>query len=213
MPTRHIFRKIVVCMLMDLLLYAVCTATLTAAEGERTLFDFDHSQTAAQWRSINDDVMGGRSEGTSRIIKQGLFVFSGNLSLENRGGFASVRCRPTKLDLSAFEAIVLRARGDGRTYYCNLHTPTLRTAFSHRAAFATKANEWRDIRIPIKNFHPAAYGRRLPREALLDPGRVQSLGFTIADKKAGPFTLEIDWIKVVPPQAQENDAKAASATQ
>jgi hypothetical protein len=30
----------------------------------------------------------------------------------------------------------------------------------------------------------------------LDPGKVNSVGFLLADKKAGPFKLEVDWIKV-----------------
>lgn len=42
------------------------------------------------WRIVNDTVMGGRSQ--SRFYQQdGVGVFEGFLSLENYGGFASVR--------------------------------------------------------------------------------------------------------------------------
>ncbi len=46
--------------------------------------------TAEPWRAINDGVMGGISAGRMVGIDYGL-SFEGELSLENNGGFASVR--------------------------------------------------------------------------------------------------------------------------
>lgn len=168
--------------------------TLLAEEGQQVLFDFDQPS-ANEWRSINDNVMGGISKGTSDITEAGILEFYGNLSLENRGGFASVRCRPDQLDLSRFSEIVLRVRGDGRTYYCNLQVPTNRIAYSYRAAFTTEPNQWTEIRIPLSQFRATWFGRTIADAPPVDPNKVTSMGFTIADKKAGPFKLETDWIK------------------
>jgi uncharacterized surface protein with fasciclin (FAS1) repeats len=60
-----------------------------------TLMDFaDDSQ---RWRIVNDDVMGGISDSRFRI-DGGKAVFTGRLSLENNGGFASVRSPPEQLE-------------------------------------------------------------------------------------------------------------------
>jgi hypothetical protein len=37
----------------------------------------------------------------------------------------------------------------------------------------------------------------------VDAGKVNSIGFLLADKKAGPFKLEVEWIKVVRAAAGE----------
>ena len=39
--------------------------------------------------------------------------FSGILSLENTGGFASIRSRPAKLGLDADDTVAVRLKGDG----------------------------------------------------------------------------------------------------
>ena len=188
------FGKIGWCMMGMLF---VATSSLWAAEGETVLFDFENADADEQWRSVNDNVMGGISQGTFRITDQGTMEFFGSLSLENRGGFASVRCRPTELNLSEFETVAIRVRGDGRKYYCNLYVPSRRTAFSHRAAFQTKADQWQEIRIPLKDFRATWFGRTLPDAPPVDLSKVNSMGFILADKKVGPFKLEIDWIKAV----------------
>lgn len=161
---------------------------------QRVLFDFDTPRDAKKWGSVNDGVMGGRSEGTFRVNRKGISEFSGNLSLENRGGFASVRSKPAELDLSKTDALVIRIRGDGRTYYCNLYVPTNRIAYSYRAKFDTKAERWQEVRLPLKSFQATWFGRTLSEAPAIDAKNIRSLGFLIADKKARPFKLEVDWI-------------------
>ena len=63
------------------------------AASEKTLFDFSTATNAPAWQVVNDDVMGGVS--TSRFsVTNGVAVFRGEVSLENNGGFASVRSLP-----------------------------------------------------------------------------------------------------------------------
>lgn len=167
-----------------------------ANEGERVLFEFDKPKAEEAWLNVNDNVMGGVSEGNLRITDDKTLEFYGSLSLENNGGFASVRCRPTKLDLSQFEAVEFKVRGDGRTYWFNITVPSLLPAFSYRATFQTQAGKWQEIRISLKDFRATSFGQEAPGR--LDPSKVQTVGFLLTDKKAGPLKLEVAWIKGVP---------------
>src|SRR6056297_3888272 len=84
-------------------------ATLTADDdGGRVLFDFENADAAKQWQTVNDGVMGGRSDGRFRIDEDRKMEFFGTLSLENNGGFVSVRTRPAKLALKKGDTLVIR---------------------------------------------------------------------------------------------------------
>ncbi len=158
------------------------------------LFTFDEPEAAAQWQTVNDGVMGGRSEGRFKINDAGHLEFYGTLSLENNGGFASVRSRAKPLELQAGDAIAVRVRGDGRQYSLNLYVPTQQMAFSYRAFFDTKKDEWIDIQIPLSKFQATSFGRVVNQQ--LNPPEVNSFGFLLGDKQAGPFRLEVASIHV-----------------
>ena len=190
----HVFRSFLSLQLLLGCYLLVTTGTLRAGETPPLLFDFDTGSDAQQWVSVNDNVMGGRSEGAFRVREQGILEFYGNLSLENRGGFASIRTRKADLDLSNADTLVLRVRGDGRTYYFSLYVPTNRMAYSYRAKFDTEAGRWQEIRLPLRTFQATWFGRSLPNSPEIDGADIRSLGFTLADKKAGPFKLDVDWI-------------------
>ncbi len=160
-----------------------------------TLMDFSDPLVGTQWLSVNDGVMGGVSEGRVRITKDKTLEFFGTLSLENRGGFTSIRTRPADLQLDGYDSVAVRAKGDGRTYNLNLRTSSRSAAGSYRAAFKTKKNTWQVVRIAFKDFTYTAYGRRLAGIGAIQANKIQSVGFTLADKKAGPFRLEVDWIR------------------
>jgi len=66
---------------------------------DRVLFKFDNAEAAKAWQTVNDGVMGGRSDGRFKINDEKKMEFFGTLSLENNGGFASVRSRESKLRL------------------------------------------------------------------------------------------------------------------
>ncbi len=167
---------------------------LAAAPKAKLLTDFSGPGAAKSWISVNDDVMGGVSDGSFRISDDKTLVFSGKLSLENRGGFASIRSRQAALDLSGYDTIAVRVKGDGRTYYLNLSTSSRRSAASYRAAMETKENTWQEVRVPLTNFKYTAFGRRIGNRSP-QASRIRSFGFTLADKNAGPFRLEVAWIK------------------
>ena len=59
---------------------------IARATGTVALVDLSDSAAAANWVTVNDPVMGGRS--ISAVSFNGGLVFSGTISLENNGGFA-----------------------------------------------------------------------------------------------------------------------------
>jgi monofunctional biosynthetic peptidoglycan transglycosylase len=167
-----------------------------AADNYQTLYDFAETDAANEWQTVNDSVMGGISNGRIRITAEKTMVFYGTLSLDNNGGFASVRSKPQNLDLNMRDTLVVRARGDGREYSLNLYTQRRLTAFSYRAMFTTKENEWLEVRIPMDRFVATSFGQIL-KDQPLDPKEVNGLGILLGDKNEGPFKLEIEWIKVM----------------
>jgi monofunctional biosynthetic peptidoglycan transglycosylase len=173
----------------------VLSATLMAADEGRVLFDFSGPDAAEAWVNVNDGVMGGVSDGRFKITDDETMVFFGTLSLENNGGFASVRSRPTEVNLKAGDSLAARVRADGREYTLNLYVPQDSGRYSYRQTFKTKKDEWIEVGIPVDKFVATWRGRVFPDQKL-DPSKVNSVGFLLADKKAGPFKLEVDWIKI-----------------
>jgi hypothetical protein len=163
----------------------------------KTLFDFQASSPSSGWEVVNDDVMGGVSTSRFEVLTHGA-VFNGVVSLENNGGFASVRSSPVRQNLTGLDAFVLRVRGDGRRYKFTVRTATGFDTPIYQCAFTTKRGEWEEHGLPFKEFIPTFRGRTLTGVPPLNPASVSSVGFLIADKQDGPFRLEIAWIKASP---------------
>ncbi len=70
-------------------------------------------------------------------------------------------------------------------------------AFSYRATVQTKKDEWMEVKLPLDRFVATSFGRPAKDAGPVDPQKVNGLGFILADKKAGPFKLEVEWIKLV----------------
>jgi monofunctional biosynthetic peptidoglycan transglycosylase len=152
-------------------------------------------QDEARWSIVNDGVMGGRSSSDIELTDQGTGLFSGFVSLENNGGFASVRATFQSLDLSAYQGVTLKVRGDGRRYQLRFRMDGSFDGVAHGTGFDTVAGEWVEIDLPFGGFQPTFRGR-VPRGAgPLDPSRIRQMTFLIGDKKEGPFNLEIAWVK------------------
>ncbi len=160
----------------------------------RVIFDFRPGDSESAWSPVNDSVMGGLSDGRSQVTDEGILEFRGTVSLENNGGFASVRSRPGEHDLTGFEGLMLRVRGDGQRYSCNLRTDFALAGGSYQARFDTREGVWEQIPLRFEDFEARSYGRLVPNAPPLDLKRIRSLGLTISDKQAGPFALQVDWI-------------------
>jgi len=140
------------------------------------------------WQAINDGVMGGISSG--RMEQSGdILRFEGTLSLENNGGFASVR-RPIGEDLSNATGVKLQVRGDGRTYQFRMRQDDRFDGIAWRAEFST-SGDWQTVDLSFNEFIPVFRGRRVPEAGPVVPAAIRQIGFMLADKVPGPFALEI----------------------
>ena len=176
------------------LLTVISNITATAKENMITNFSEDGTD-SLKWRITDDRVMGGRSQGKFEITNQGTMRFSGNLSLENNGGFSSVRSGGVSFDLSDSEGLALRVKGDGRKYQLRLGTEARYRSWdvSFSAGFQTKKDTWVNVRIPFSDFKAGFRGRSLDQVSF-DPSKIRRLGILLGDKKPGRFEVEIDSI-------------------
>lgn len=166
---------------------------------ETSLFiflDFDRMEQVSAWRATDDVVMGGVSRSRFEQAAPGVGRFTGLVSLENNGGFASVVYRGALPDLSAYEGLALRVRGEGKRYAFNVRSTPMwwGMRLRHEASFGTTPGDWLTVRLPWERFLPKRFGGVIPNAPPPDLRQLASLGFLIADKQAGLFSLEIDWI-------------------
>jgi peptide-methionine (R)-S-oxide reductase len=162
---------------------------------DKLIYDFEGQDTAGRWVKVNDGVMGGLSQSNLTLTQEGTVIFAGTLSLENNGGFASVRTYPYDFELDEYVGLTFRVRGDGRDYMLRLRDDDRLDGPAYEAGFETVADTWITVQIPFANLRPTLRGRRLRNRPALTGAAVRQIGFMISDKQEGPFRLEIDWIK------------------
>ena len=157
------------------------------------LFDAQSKINMDNWKIVNDDVMGGRSKSDFQMNNEGYAEFSGTVSLENYGGFASVRNRLYASDLNDKKQVVLYLKGDGKNYQFRLkHKKS--DYHSYVYTFPTQGN-WEEIKIPINAMQPQFRGRQL-NMADFNHGSIEEMAFLIANKKYESFELAIKSIKI-----------------
>ncbi|MCU0550920.1 MAG: CIA30 family protein [Leptolyngbya sp. Prado105] len=136
---------------------------------ETVLFDFNDSATDIQntWGALDDVVMGGVSNSGIRL-EAGVAVFTGNVSIENSGGFASVRTRnfDPPLDLSNRSGIELRIKGDGNRYKFLIRDGESWDSTGFSFSFDTLADEWMTIQIPFDQTIPVFRAKTVPNAKL-----------------------------------------------
>jgi NADH dehydrogenase [ubiquinone] 1 alpha subcomplex assembly factor 1 len=168
----------------------------TATPRRSVLLDFGDDEEITQWMAVNDVVMGGMSVSAFEPAGPGIARFRGTVSLENSGGFASVRTSPRRWNSSGASAFVLRVLGDGHAYKFTVRTDDGFDGVQYQSRFTPPAGAWYEARLPVESFAATFRGRIVPGSRPLDPARVRALGLMISDKQAGPFELLVDWIGV-----------------
>eukprot|EP00898_Chlorokybus_atmophyticus_P008474 jgi/Chlat1/8628/Chrsp86S00660 len=144
----------------------------------KLLLGFDDDEVVGpEWGALDDVVMGGVSESALRVVrdyegeKEGggdkptsVAVFGGVVRTENRGGFASVRTKNYEpaLDLSAYDGIALRVKGDGMRYKFIIRCDTNWDGVSYCRSFDTQKDVWQTIFLPFEEFKAVFRARSLP---------------------------------------------------
>ena len=174
---------------------AVTTTTPTAEE-PIVLADFPDADSVAGWSIQNDTVMGGVSNSRTEWVDDQL-IFAGDLSLDNNGGFCSMRS-PVSADFGALAAgataLTLTATGDDQVYLVQVRTD--RDLFVQRIAIAGGAED--TYVLPFTDFTATDFmlDAITPLEPL-DPGSILQIAVYILDKQEGPFRLAIRSFGVV----------------
>ena len=170
------------------------------------VFNFTTSSDLEAWGAVDDVVMGGVSESKICLV-DGTASFTGNVSTANSGGFASVRTRnfDSPLNLSAYEGIELRLKGDGKRYKFLVRPETQWDGTAYSYAFDTIDNSWMSIRIPFSDLVPVFRAKTLKDNPPLDSTHIYSFQFMLSKFEydgelnpkfeAGSFTLQVESIK------------------
>lgn len=170
-------------------------SAMAQSQTSTRIADFSRPGATETWVPVNDDVMGGVSSSRFRHTADGFAVFEGTLSLENNGGFASVRGVVEEGAIEGAATLVVRVRGDGKRYQLRLRMGRSFDGVAYVADFETERGEWTTVSIPLRAFEPSFRGYRPRNAPPLDPGEVRQIGLMLTDKQEGAFRIDIGWIE------------------
>ena len=110
----------------------------------------------AKWCFVTDKVMGGMSEGSLEFKKESdtyFYRMTGDLSLENNGGFIQFR---TKIEDhprgKSFKGIRLRVRGNNNEYTVHIRTKYLLLPWQYYESAFQATEQWTTIELPFTTF-------------------------------------------------------------
>ena len=174
--------------------YYICLLILVQEMDSKMIFDFDKDANIQNWNVVDDVVMGGRSSSQFKLNSDGFGVFEGNISLENSGGFSSVRYNLEKTEVKKYTKIKIRLKGDGKDYQFRVKNNS-RNNYSYITKFST-TNEWQDIEIALKYMYPSFRGRRLNTPDF-SHDFIEQIVFLTGNKKNENFKIIIDTIELI----------------
>ncbi|KAK4399270.1 hypothetical protein Sango_1402500 [Sesamum angolense] len=154
------------------------------------------------WGALDDVVMGGVSESTFQIDPNGgenggpTGIFRGVVSTTNNGGFTSIRTRNFSIpeDLSAYDGLELRIKGDGRRYKLIVRTSRDWDTVGYTMGFDTVKDQWQSVRLPFSSLRPIFRARTIPDAPPFNPSEIISLQLMFSkfeyDGKLNPTFVE-----------------------
>ncbi len=153
------------------------------------LVNFSQDINTKDWYIVNDGVMGGLSRGYFDTKGSEAARFFGEVSLDNNGGFTSVRKSfPKVLSTENFEKFVLHVKGDGKRY--QFRTKPERSSWYSYISYFETSGEWEKLEIPFTEMYPSFRGRRL-NQPNFRGHCIEEITFLIGNKTAERFVLEI----------------------
>nr|CAG4641005.1 EOG090X091L [Eulimnadia texana] len=178
------------------------------------VFKFDTEEDMNKWVATSDqNHHEGFSSCTMSRSVNGKGLFTGDLStrlpkdgIQKKAGYCNIRTiRPKKSfqreiyhNWYPYTHLVLRVRGDGRTYMVNLSTAgyfdmTWNDMYSF-PLYTRGGPYWQITKIPFSKFFLTSKGRVQDKQARVPLNRISNFGITIGDKIDGPFRLELDYV-------------------
>jgi NADH dehydrogenase [ubiquinone] 1 alpha subcomplex assembly factor 1 len=163
-------------------------------DGESILLNASMMTTENRWRIVNDDVMGGISSSIVFVTEDDKITFSGNVSLENNGGFASLRSQLKNYNFENFSGIEIKLKGDGKHYSISMKETTYFNGYFYTNLFETKKEEWIVAQIPFNQFKLYYFGKDTNSSKKIPLDNIKEISLLIGDKQEGEFKAEIDYI-------------------
>ncbi|XP_054651546.1 complex I intermediate-associated protein 30, mitochondrial [Dunckerocampus dactyliophorus] len=194
-------------------------------EQNQVVWEFRGAESLDQWIVSSDREIGGQSEAHLKVGKNnstcllygtlrstpprdGETRYSGYCSMRSKQPLVSFD-RKKHYDWSSFNTLHLRVRGDGRPWMINIAAETY---FSHQKddiynyfLYTRGGPYWQDVKVPFSKFFLTHRGRIHDHQYCLWLDKINTIGFTLADKADGPFQLEIDYIGVCKDYAHTSD--------
>lgn len=155
------------------------------------IFDFHDDADMSLWEIENDAVMGGRSESRLTLSDSGSALFSGTVSLENNGGFASMQYHFPAIEIAGHTTAHIQLRGDGKRYL--LLVEAVENARHYYMAEFDTSGEWETVVIPLYEMVPMWRGDRLDLPGF-SAHTLAQVRIMIANQKRESFALAIDSI-------------------
>ncbi|CAO1441096.1 unnamed protein product [Diamesa hyperborea] len=177
---------------------------------------FSEQSDIDKWVTTADSDHGeGTSTASLEMSSAGHGLFHGNLQTAmprdgriKKAGYCNIRSlrsrksfkRETYLDWRQYNTLVLRVRGDGRSYLINVTTEgyfdiTWNDIY-HYVLYTRGGPHWQVAKIPFSKFFLASKGRVQDRQFPIPLERVTNLGFSVSARGGheGNFNLEFDYI-------------------
>ena len=178
---------------------------------------FNAPESVDGWTAIDDRVMGGVSTSRMTFHPDAHAVFEGVVSIDNGGGFASVRHPELRLGEVGTVGYRLQVRGDDKRYKFNLRMDAALDGVNYQALFQPPADRWVDLVLPLGVFSPRYRGQPVPNAPTLRPERVCQVGWMVAEGQTGPFQLAIRTVTCLGQataagERSRNDVSAPSAS-
>ena len=173
--------------------YLIYMGLISSFMTAQIIFDFSKSSGTEKWFIVDDVVMGGRSSGTFKLNADGHGVFAGAVSLENNGGFSSVRYKFDQKLIKGAKKVILKVKGDGKKYQFRVKTNSS-DYYSYTSTFST-TGDWQEIEIRLEDMYPTFRGRKLDQPNF-SSDHMEEVAFLIGNKKKETFQLLIDKIEL-----------------
>ena len=157
--------------------------------------DFGQETGGQDWQIINDGVMGGLSKGQAELSAETM-IFRGSVSLENNGGFTSLRGPLKDYDFSNFEKMTIKYRSKGQDIAFRMQLDERWFIPNFKTNLPDTNNEWQTMTTPLSEFGQYRIGKPTGRKmSPKDMADIIRLGFITNSKKASDFEFEVDFVR------------------
>jgi len=184
---------------MKKLIYILLAISTLKSFAQPSLIDFGNSTEKNQeWLLLSDNIMGGVTKSKIEYTSNSVLL-SGDISLDNYGGFASMKTKYKSVDLSKYIGIKIKFKSTNQKFAFTLEDNQNWTQPNYKREFSSKKDDtWEEVTIYFKDFQEivigAPTGNMMKLKSLKN---IVRMGIMTYEKKEGPFSLEVDYLEFI----------------